>query len=476
MRAVLVGFSIVLLKTVSLEGQTDAVHLANRSFVPTPGVDPAVLEALRAGRGRVHVLVQLDRSVRDTGRSALSSLLRLRVTQTITSRLYVASIDDEAITTVPTVIRWIGLISPRDKLGPGVPYSGPVPRAPVRAFVALFHTDVAQSDQRTVLQRHGATRIGRIGLINAWVFAITTDSTAGLAGEDAVSWIEQAPVFGGNDNDIARSATGINADAVLTPSRYGLSGGNTTLAYWDGSIAFDHVDFGGRMTNADGPPIPWFTRNLMHADNVVANGKMDPGETLYIDIDDSQMATPTIDRKANATTFAILPAGAPADQLFYFTANERFVDRNANSIYEVGEPIYDDADADHKVSPGETLLAGTAAATGDALVPIPRDFHWHPTMVIGSMIGDGSNSETGTTGALAPATSLQWKGIAPSGKVLAHSVCKINCFSDPASAGLWAQSFSDEHVNALATAGLSGFVHPWGPGGCHTLIAPPATP
>jgi hypothetical protein len=477
MRAVLVALSMVLLVSARLGGQTDSVRLANRSFVPRPGIDSAVLDVIRASRSRVHVLVQLDRSIADTARLELDRSSRLRVTQIVSSRLHIASIDGGPNTTlaVPAGVRWIGLISPRDKLGPGVPRPGPAPasRGSIQAFVALFHTDVAQSDQRAALQRHGATRIGRIALVNGWVFTVSPDSIAGLAGEDVVNWIEQAPVFGGSDNDVARSSSGINADAVLTPSLYGLSGGSTTLAYWDGSIPFDHIDFGGRMTNADGPPIPWFTRNVMHTDNVLVNEKMDPGETLYIDIDDSRAVTASIDRKANATTFAILPAGTPADQLVYFNANERFFDRNSNSIYEVGEPIYDDADNDHKVSAGETLLAGNAAAIGDALVPIPKDFHWHSTMVIGSMIGDGGNSESGSTGALAPADALQWKGIAPSGKVLARSVCKTNCFNDPASAGLWAQSFSDEHVNALATSGLSGFVHPWGPGGCHTLIAPP---
>lgn len=461
------------------------IRLAHRSFVPRRGIDSGLISTVRASRVPVHALVQLTRPLTDRDRVALAGVADWRIVHTTSPTLHVVSIPAGPMRQgLPDGVRWMGLIPSRDKVALGVG-RGPAPRAGSRRaeapLVIMFHSDIREADQLLALRRHAANRIQRVTLINAWTIDLHPDSVAGLAAEDAVSWIEPAPRLGRGDNDIARSATGINADAVLAPSLYGLSGAGMTLAYWDNSIPFRHLDFEtNRVTNADGS-IGWYTRNVMHAENAPANGKLDLGEVLYIDIDDSQSITPLVDYKAGTTQFALVPAGATGDALVFFNDNEKFVDANGNGIYDFGEGIYDDADANWKVTPGEMLLAGNGALDGADLALMPKDPHGHSTMVIGSILGSGTNSEAGTGASLPAAGALQWKGVAPSASVSARTVCKPSpttgqflCFISPTAAARasWFQTFSAEHESAMSLPGLAGYVHPWGPGGCDEFYLP----
>jgi hypothetical protein len=134
---------------------------------------------------------------------------------------------------------------------------------------------------------------------------------------------------------------------------------------------------------------------------------------------------------------------------------ELFVDNdpdpNQRFAYTLGEPIYLDNDLSGSVSPGDTPLTPlTLGVVGDALIRFPTNPHWHPTMVAGTILGNGAMG----------GSPFQWRGVAPEALLRSYDVFPP--------AGM-------EHNDAIVNGAIVS-TNPWGPVNSHChQVEPPET-
>ena len=421
------------------------IRLKSRTFVPDSGLDPSVADYLRQRPqvSRVHVLVQFRATPTLNQRQALLDSIQVRVLDPIPERAFFTAIpaNIEAARSLVSgprgTARWVGAIEPTDKVAPWYLRDGIPPWARHGKnrgeFIVQFFGDVQVPIQQRVLSQHRAEVLARVEPVNGWQVLLDSAEVMPLASEDQVKWIVPVPPPPEDDNDGVRSATGVNADAVLAPTAYNLSGNGVLVAHWEGTNAsLLHGDFAGRITLADGP-LPLMDRTFAHDESVTANGQFDNGEAIYRDLNDSQTVTAGDTRITAVGGFAAgsIVAGGDADAgtaLIVFIANnpltatagERWADDvTADFLYAAGESIYRDNDINWSVSVGDTRLtpvgafpAGSAVAAGDADVgtatsAFPIRPHYHATHVAGTVMGSGAQS-TANGG-----TANQWKGVAP---------------------------------------------------------------
>lgn len=337
-------------------------------------------------------------------------------------------------------------------------------------LIVEFFGDVPPTAQEQVLAAHAGQIVARIEPLNGWHVLLAESRLRPLTGEDAVKWIVEYPPPPADDNDGVRSATGVNADAVLAPTAYNLSGAGVTVAQWEGTTASQtHADFAGRITLADPPVLVW-TRTYTHDETVTVNGQFDNGEVIYSDIDDSRAVSPQDARITALAGCAACGAGttvAPGDPdvgrpLAVFTLQELFLDNPpADFLFTVGETIYRDTDNSCTTTPtcvvtvGDArLTAGTVVAAGDpdlgqALSWFPSNPHYHSTHVAGTVMGNGAQSAANL------GTANQWKGVAPGASLRSYDA--TNRFA--------------EYTNAV-TGGATISTNSWGTTHCHQVIAP----
>lgn len=413
----------------------EKIRLKAREFAPTSGVseDLAGYFQRLAGEQWVHVLVQLSSPLTASDRQGLFERLNLRLLDPVPDGAFFAAMPpDLALATdfvrAGTAGRWIGAIEPADKVAPSLIGGEILPHVRSEGggleLIVQFFGDVSPGRQEEILARHGAVVSTRIEATNGWQIELAEDSVMPLAAEDPVKWIEEAPPPAELDNDGVRSATGADADAVLAPSVYNLSGAGVVLAQWESTHAsLTHADLAGRITLAD-PPLALWERSHAHTESVAANIQFDSGEDIYADMDDSGdvsagdvRLTPAGGFPAGSTVAADGDVGVP---LVLFNLLERFADTvTADSVYTPGEAVYLDNDDDYTVTAGDTRItaaggfpAGSVVAAGDAdvgqdLSEFPTKPHSHSTHVAGTVIGSGAQS------AAQGGAANQWKGMAP---------------------------------------------------------------
>ncbi|HSM16427.1 MAG TPA: S8 family serine peptidase [Gemmatimonadales bacterium] len=392
---------------------------------------------------RVHVLVQFRTIPTLNDRQFLLDSGQVRVLDPIPERAFFTAIPATLEAAVRLVAgpnaraRWVGAIETTDKIAPWYLRDGIPPWARHEKsrgeFIVQFFGDVQTPVQQRVLSVHQAEVLARVEAVNGWQVLLDSAAVMPLASEDQVKWIVPVPPPTQDDNDGVRSATGVNADAVLAPTAYNLSGNGITVAQWEGTNASQlHGDFAGRITLAD-PPIPLMDRTFAHDESVAANGQFDNGEAIYQDLDDSQTATTGDTRITAVGGFAagsVVAAGDAdvgtaivvfiANDPFTATVGERWADDvTADFMYAAGESIYRDNDISSNVTVGDTRLtpvgafaAGSVVAAGDADLgtgtsAFPIKPHYHATHVAGTVMGSGAQS------AANGGTANQWKGVAP---------------------------------------------------------------
>lgn len=116
-----------------------------------------------------------------------------------------------------------------------------------------------------------------------------------------------------------------------------------------------------------------FATKERHAENILANGKYDVGEFIYMDADNSNTTSIGDTRLTKVGAYAAGTVVVSGDTdigtvLVPFNANERYVDlaiekpkvRTLNSKYDPGEFIYRDVDGSRAVSAGDLRLIQVA--------------------------------------------------------------------------------------------------------------------
>jgi hypothetical protein len=245
------------------------VRLKARVFTPAPGVDLKLRDHLqkRNQEGRAHVLVQFGGTPGMRERRRIEDEFKVRLLDPVPERAFFASVPTDfellrriARTNGPVLA--IMPIEPNDKISPllrsvGVPEHARQ-KDGLAELIVQFFGDVEQKRQEQVLVAIGAKIIVRVVELNGWRITIDAKNIRRLAEQDAVKWIEEIPAPPTDDNDGARAASGVNADAILAPTLYNLSGAGVVVGHWETTHASQtHGDFAGRISVGD-PPVPLF--------------------------------------------------------------------------------------------------------------------------------------------------------------------------------------------------------------------------
>lgn len=231
--------------------------LRARTFTPGAGLDNALVAALQGTSG-LHAFAQLTRLPDDADRAALEAI-GVRLVNFVGDTLYVAFVTPTPDPDAPAfvdLVRWLGLILPTDKIEPTVQAGEFESWADQGANVKLLvsaHPDVPGQ----VIENALTALDIPFTPFDEHMYAVVAPKTAiqTIAGQDAVSWIEQGPAPLRIINDVARSDLNVNAtqqvNTGVTPAFYaGLDGTGVTVSIFDTGIntpTFTHNDFAGRL-------------------------------------------------------------------------------------------------------------------------------------------------------------------------------------------------------------------------------------
>jgi hypothetical protein len=467
----------------------NAIRLQARTLTPQPGLE-ANLQShfqgrLKARESKVHVILQFRQQPNLQQRQALAKEMDVQLLDALPLNAFFAVMPPDISRAQMLVgtgrpVRWVGRIATEYKISPPLA-RGTIPAHARRAkgtaeVMVLFFGDVDVKDQRDILGRHVVINLNRVEPLNGWRVQMDPKAIATLAGRDEVKWIVEVPPPPEDDNDGVRSATGVNADVVLAPSIYNLTGAGVVIAQWESRHAsLVHGDLAGRLALAD-PPLSTNERSETHSEAVLVNNQFDNGEAVYIDMDDDTVVSVGDIRSTAVGAFAAGSAVAAGNAdigtgLVLFLGPERYVDSVvADFAYTAGEPIYLDNDGSGAVSVGDrriTAAGGFAAGTvvalgnadiGQALRQFRRNPHYHATHVAGTVLGSGARS------AALGGTPSQWKGVAPGATLRSYS-------GDPTLASPGAPVAADEYFDA-AVNGVTISTNSWGSTHCHQIFPP----
>jgi len=234
------------------------IELRGRTFVPTAGLDPALVAALQ-GKPGLHAFAQLTHIPSEADRTALAQI-GVHLVDFIGDTLYIAFVTptpDAANPLFQTLVRWLGPILTTDKIDPEVQAGQFEPWADngdgTVKLLVHFHADVTSADAQAVLSKY--TAIASVYDTHSWAIVLAKTAIDTLAQEDAVQWIEQGPVPFLPENDSTRGELGVDtvqaANTAASPPFYGgLDGTGVTVAVFDSGVntaGNTHNDFAGRL-------------------------------------------------------------------------------------------------------------------------------------------------------------------------------------------------------------------------------------
>jgi hypothetical protein len=132
------------------------IELLARTFVPPPGVDPALQSlALAQGGGRIHVLLQMDHIPTPEERATLATQ-GVELQQYVPQQAWIASVPAAEVATLTARpgIRWVGSWGVTDKLSPRVQAGNfsawAVHKTGRVQVMILLHADVSLAGQVSI--------------------------------------------------------------------------------------------------------------------------------------------------------------------------------------------------------------------------------------------------------------------------------------------------------------------------------------
>jgi predicted outer membrane repeat protein len=244
---------------------THTIHLKSRQFKPA-AIDSASLSNLAgSGKPRVHVLVQLDFIPRELAKAELETL-GLKLLAYVPDYAWIASVpatEAGAVHQLPGVA-WVGELRIEDKLDPSIRTDswGPHNLAPdgkTAAIYVILHKDEDLETGRNLVASYGGIVKSVAYGINLLIVEIPKGNIQALASEDAVQWIEPAAIPFGPANDGIRAQIGVN---TVNGAPYNLDGSGVDVLIYDSGQVGDHVDFGTRLTHADGASVRYHSTHV----------------------------------------------------------------------------------------------------------------------------------------------------------------------------------------------------------------------
>lgn len=239
------------LTAVHAEPPDYTVRLATGEFVPSKVNALPTTATLTAG----HTLIQFQGPLTDIDRDQLAAA-GIRLLEYVPNFTYTARCDRTLSESDRSNlgVRWIGSLTPDQKLAPVMVLSG-VPSWARRGgdqvqLTVAFHVDEDISVWAFRLGRDfGARILGSQTVTNAIELILPEGRLGDLTALDAVSFVEPALPPQQEHNNSCRSA--VRADSAQS-APFNLNGSGIMLAQWDGGRADDtHSDFGGRVIPAD---------------------------------------------------------------------------------------------------------------------------------------------------------------------------------------------------------------------------------
>jgi len=246
---------------------TPTIYLKSREFQPS-GKDALNEQRLQQitneGQDRVHILVQLDFIPRETARQELAAN-GLELLAYVPDYAWIASVpavDPDAALATPG-LTWAGELTVEDKLDPAILADrwSSWNRAPddTAAIYVALHKDVSLETGRQLVDTYDGRVMGEVIGINLLVVEMPQANIRALAAEDAIQWIEPAAPPLGEANDGIRGQIGVN---TVNAAPYGLDGTGIDVLVYDSGQVGAHVDFGSRLTNADGDTVSYHSTHV----------------------------------------------------------------------------------------------------------------------------------------------------------------------------------------------------------------------
>ena len=234
-----------------------SIKLKNRTFIPPPGLDPALqsIAATASSGDRLHVLLQLDHIPSPTERNALVQQ-GIELQQYVPDNAWVAAVPATqllGLTATGRGITWVGPWAGNDKLSANAqaqtfPAWATNATGQVQVMV-LLHSDVPPATGEALVAARNGVVAGRLTFPPALTVWLEPGQVAGLAAEEAVLWVEEAPPPLSGTNDGARDA--LNVDIVQS-APYDLDGSGVNVFVFDGGRVDSHPAFSSRLTFVTG--------------------------------------------------------------------------------------------------------------------------------------------------------------------------------------------------------------------------------
>jgi Subtilase family len=241
-------------RTAPPQRAEDRIRLKSRTFVPAPGIDPALQSVAPGPR---HGLIQFHRIPTRPERQALRRA-GVELLTYIPDRAFLAVLPADVNPVLRhDAVRYVGPLLPTDKierriLGQGVNPFARNPDGTLRLSV-LFFEDVDPRRASELLKEFGGRVTEVIAAARLVRAHVPERALQALLAEDTVQWVEdvfEPKIF----NDGARVATRV-AQAQAAP--YSLDGTGSVVGEWDGGHAIStsnvvtHQDLAGRVTRGD---------------------------------------------------------------------------------------------------------------------------------------------------------------------------------------------------------------------------------
>jgi subtilisin family serine protease len=260
------------------------VVLRSRTFTPQPGIKTETVARLQSAitqqQQTPHVIVQLKEAPTRDVRQALEKR-GLRLLSYISGNAWFASLSDATvlefrdpqaarIDTTLALIRWVGEVSPADKIDTALVEKGPgkwaeLPDGRIKLSITFFG-DVSREDAKAILEQYGV-EIERENSRRISFYIIVEPAVRdSLASEDKVKSIGIYPPPKIEFNNGSRAWTNTNAVQLA-----GLDGTGVILGIWDGNeVDVRHNDFTGRVTFGQNPRTNTTSTHATHVAGTMA--------------------------------------------------------------------------------------------------------------------------------------------------------------------------------------------------------------
>jgi hypothetical protein len=193
----LLSHSIALVAADKVGDDPYEIRLRSRTFVPSPGIDPRLRQALNQGvYFPVHGIVQFFRI---PSQIEYTNLLKagVQLREYLGQTEYFAEFSRKtSFNSITNVVRWAGMLTAEDRTEKAL-WKGDIetwaktPTGSIRVL-ATFYRELSPEEAQKSLAKY-ASQIRPFALGRNWAIEIPLEKVKPLAREPAVSWLQQGP-------------------------------------------------------------------------------------------------------------------------------------------------------------------------------------------------------------------------------------------------------------------------------------------